>query len=135
MTSRFAAAALLAALSLARAGAQDARPALFTADQAAAGAATYAQTCAACHGTQLEGVAAPALKGPAFGEAANAQSLTVQTLLEATAATMPQSDPGALKPEEYAAVVAYILQQNGYPAGPAPLVSGAAGMKETKVTP
>jgi len=126
---------LLAVLSLTRATAQDAKPALFTADQASAGATTYAQTCAACHGTQLEGVAAPALKGPSFGELAIAQTLNVQTLLESTAATMPQSDPGALKPEEYAAVVAYILQQNGYPAGTTPLISGAAGMKETKVTP
>jgi mono/diheme cytochrome c family protein len=133
---RFAtAAALLAAQSLTSAIAQEAKPALYSADQASAGAATYLQACAACHGTQLEGVAAPALKGPVFGEAANAQSLTVQTLLETTAATMPQSDPGSLKPEEYAAVVAYILQQNGYPAGPTPLASGAAGMKETKVTP
>jgi mono/diheme cytochrome c family protein len=135
MPLRFVIAAILAALPLARAAAQDTKPALFTADQAGAGAATYALTCATCHGTQLEGVAAPALKGPAFGEVANAQSLTVQTLLEVTAATMPQSDPGSLKPEEYAAVVAYILQQNGYPSGTVSLASGAAGMKETKVTP
>lgn len=136
MTSRFAAAAaLLAALPLVGADAQDAKPALYTADQASAGAATYAQTCAACHGSQLEGVAAPALKGGAFGELANAQSLTAQMLLEVTASTMPQSDPGALKPEEYAGVVAYILQQNGYPGGITPLASGTAGMKETRIRP
>jgi len=115
--------------------AQDAKPALYTADQASAGASTYVQACAACHGSQLEGVAAPGLKGPGFGELANAQSLTAQMLLEVTASTMPQSDPGALKPEEYAGVVAYILQQNGYPAGTTPLASGAAGMKETRIKP
>ena len=117
------------------AGAQPAKPALYTADQASAGAAVYAQSCAACHGQQLEGVAAPALKGSAFGEMATAQGLTAQTLLDVIANTMPQSDPGSLKPEEFAAVTAYILQQNGYPAGSAALTTGAAGLKDTKITP
>ena len=117
------------------AGAQSAKPALFTAEQATQGASVYSQSCAACHGTQLEGVAAPALKGSVFGEMAAAQSLTAQTLLDVIANTMPQSDPGSLKPEDNAAVTAYILQQNGYPAGTAPLANGAAGMKDAKITP
>jgi mono/diheme cytochrome c family protein len=117
------------------AGAQDAKPALYTADQATAGAAVYSQACAACHGAQLEGVAAPALKGSVFGEMATAQGLTADTLLDVITNTMPQSDPGSLKPEEYNAVTAYILQQNGYPAGGTALAKGAAGLKDAKVTP
>jgi len=117
------------------AGAQSAKPALYTADQATQGAAVYAQSCGACHGGQLEGVAAPALKGSVFGEMATAQGLTADSLLDVIANTMPQSDPGSLKPEEYAAVTAYILQQNGYPAGTAALAKGAAGLKDAKVTP
>ncbi len=117
------------------AGAQDAKPALYTADQATAGAAVYSQSCAACHGPQLEGVAAPALKGSVFGEMATAQSLTVDSLLDVIVNTMPQSDPGSLKPEDYAAVTAYILQQNGYPAGTTALAKGAAGLKDAKITP
>jgi mono/diheme cytochrome c family protein len=128
------AAALLAAAPLV-AGAQTAKPALYTAEQATAGAAVYSQSCAACHGTQLEGVAAPALKGSVFGEMASAQSLTAQALLDVIVNTMPQSDPGSLKPEDNAAVTAYILQQNGYPAGTAPLANGAPGMKDAKITP
>jgi len=128
------AAALLAAAPLV-AGAQTAKPALYTAEQAAAGATVYSQSCAACHGTQLEGVAAPALKGSAFGEMASAQGLTAQALLDVIANTMPQSDPGSLKPEDNNAVTAYILQQNGYPAGAAPLASGGAGLKDAKITP
>ena len=100
---------ILAAAVPAAAIAQAAKPALYTADQANAGAAVYAQSCAACHGSQLEGVAAPALKGPAFGDMANAQSLTADALLDVITNTMPQSDPGSLKPEEFAAVTAYIL--------------------------
>jgi mono/diheme cytochrome c family protein len=115
--------------------AQGAKPAVYTDAQASAGATVYAQSCAACHGSQLEGVAAPALKGPAFGDMANAQSLTVDTLLDVISNTMPQSDPGSLKPEDYAAVTAYILQQNGYPAGTTAMVKGAAGLKDVKITP
>ena len=117
------------------AGAQPAKPAFYTAEQASSGAAVYAQSCAACHGAQMEGVAAPALKGSAFGEMATAQSLTAQALLDVVVNTMPQSDPGSLKPEEYNAVTAYILQQNGYPAGQTPFAAGAAGLKDAKITP
>jgi len=56
-------------------------------------------------------------------------------MLDVIANTMPQSDPGSLKPDEYSAVTAYILQQNGYPAGSAALAKGAAGLKDAKVTP
>jgi polar amino acid transport system substrate-binding protein len=127
------AAALLAAMPLS-AGAQSAKPALYTAEQATAGAAVYSGACSACHGAQMEGVAAPALKGSAFGEMAAAQGLTVQSLLDVIVNTMPQSDPGSLKPEDNNAVTAYILQQNGYPAGSTALAKGAAGL-DAKVTP
>ena len=80
-------------------------------------------------------MAAPALKGAIFGDGAIAKGTTAQSLLDVIANTMPQTDPGSLKPEDYNAVTAYILQQNGYPAGTAPLANGAAGMKETKITP
>ncbi len=126
---------ILAAAAPAAAFAQGAKPALYTDAQANAGATVYAQTCAACHGSQLEGVAAPALKGAPFGDMSNAQSLTVDTLLDVIVNTMPQSDPGSLKAEDYAAVTAYILQQNGYPAGARPLTKNAPGLKETKITP
>ena len=107
--------------------AQAAKPALYTDAQATAGAQTYASSCAACHGA--------ALKGAPFGEMSTAQSLTAATLLDVIANTMPQSDPGSLKPEEYAAVTAYILQQNGYPAGATALAAGSAGAKDAKITP
>jgi len=129
-------AACVPAVAIAQgAGAQAAKPALYTDAQANAGAAVYAQSCAACHGSQLEGVAAPALKGPAFGDMANAQSLTADALLDVISNTMPQSDPGSLKPEEFAAVTAYILQQNGYPAGTTALAKDEAALKGAKITP
>jgi|AraplaMF_Col_mMF_1032025.scaffolds.fasta_scaffold07878_2 mono/diheme cytochrome c family protein len=115
--------------------AQTAKPALYTADQARAGASVYGQSCASCHGIQMEGVTGPALKGSNFGILANAQMMTADMLLDVITSTMPDSDPGTLKIEEYNAVTAYILQQNGYPAGTAPLVKGAAGLADTRITP
>ena len=136
MKSAFALAAIVASLGTSLAlRAQAAKPALYTADQAQAGAALYTQSCASCHGAALEGVSGPALKGQAFGETAAAQSLNVDALLDVIATSMPQSDPGSLKPEEAAAAAAYILQQNGYPAGTTALARGAAGLKDIKVTP
>lgn len=129
--------ALTAAFGLAAigVGAQGAKPALYTADQASAGANIYAQSCATCHGAAMEGTSAPALKGKDFSDVATAQSMTADTLYDVISSTMPQSDPGSLKPEEYAAVTAYILQQNGYPAGATALAKGAAGLKDAKITP
>lgn len=127
--------AVIALLAPVAATAQSAKPALYTDAQAQAGAAVYSQACAACHGQQLEGVAAPALKGSAFGDMANAQGLTADALLDVIANTMPQSDPGSLKPDDYNAVTAYILQQNGYPSGSTALTKGASGLKDVKVTP
>jgi mono/diheme cytochrome c family protein len=133
MKTPLLAAVAFLALTLA-AGAQT-KPALYTTDQASAGAAIYSQSCASCHGAQLEGVSGPALKGTVFGDTAAAQSLTADSMLDVITGSMPQSDPGSLKPEEYSAVTAYILQQNGYPAGTAPLAKGAAGLKDAKITP
>jgi cytochrome c5 len=130
-----AASGFFALLFAAGAGAQSAKPALFTAEQAQAGATVYAQACSGCHGGALEGGGAPELKGTAFNERAVAQGMTPQSLHDVVANTMPQTDPGGLKPEDYNAVVAYLLQQNGFPAGTTALAPNAPGMKDAKVTP
>ena len=126
--------AVLAILPFQARGA-DVKPALYTTAQVEAGASVYQQSCAACHGASLEGVAAPALRGSAFGEMATAQGLTVESLMTVVSATMPQSDPGSLNPSQVNAVVAYILQQNSYPAGTTALTLNNAALKTIKVTP
>jgi len=91
----------------------------YTVAQAAAGATLYSANCSACHGADLRGPAGPALIGDAFtsqwtGEPAyDPYSMLTKN--------MPVTAPGSLKPDEYLAIMAYILQQNKYPAGPAPL--------------
>ena len=108
-------------------------PAVYTANQATAGAAVFTQACAVCHGPAMEGLAGPALKGDMFREMAAAQQLTADSLLTVTSMSMPQSDPGSLSAEQYNQVVAYILQQNGYPAGDTPLAPGAPHLKDLQL--
>jgi mono/diheme cytochrome c family protein len=91
--------------------AQDA--ALYASDPAQQGAAIYARQCAACHGDTLDGGAGPALKGTALSAMASSQHLTATSLLEVISRTMPLAAPGSLKPEDYAAVTAFILKQSG----------------------
>jgi len=105
-------------------------PALYTAAQAGQGATVFSQSCATCHGASLEGVAGPALKGPVFHQMAAAQSLNAQSLLAVVSQSMPQDNPASLTPAQYNAVVAYILQQNGYPAGTAELSKDTPGLKD-----
>jgi mono/diheme cytochrome c family protein len=106
--------------------AQDA--ALYTGAQAQQGATLYATQCAACHGAQLEGGAGPALTGSPFHQMAAVQHLTPKSLLEVVSTTMPMTAPGTLKPDQYAALVAFILQRSGYPAGDKPLSKDSANL-------
>jgi S-disulfanyl-L-cysteine oxidoreductase SoxD len=108
--------------------AQHATPPLYTNTQAQQGATIYRNQCAACHGAELEGAVGPALTGTAFRQMAAAEHLTPKTLLDVISQTMPTTAPGVLKPEDYASLVAYILQRSGYPAGDQTLKKGSANL-------
>lgn len=77
----------------------------YTSAQVATGAAVYAKYCLSCHGAQLQGVAAPALTGPAFAHA----NLNVAQIDGIVTQQMPLTAPGSLSKTDYAAVMAYIL--------------------------
>ncbi len=88
----------------------------YTAPQAAAGRTAYQQQCASCHQADLKGQgdAAP-LVGPEFIGAWGLRS--TRELLSFMQLTMPPTRPGALGPDEYVDIAAFILQSNGAPAG------------------
>lgn len=94
-------------------------PALFTAGDAARGRMLFEQHCAACHGADLRGKIGPAVIGPALGS--EADHTTVSIMFNVIAAEMPADAPASLARQDYAAVMAYILERNGYPAGAHPL--------------
>ena len=89
---------------------------VYTAEQASDGATVYVRSCVECHGVTLRGSeAGPALVGNAFWDKWGGQSLAA--FYQITATTMPVNNPNGFAPAEYAAVVAFMLQQNGLPAG------------------
>lgn len=93
---------------------------IYTAAQAEHGVRQYAQSCAPCHGAGLNGTGeSPALTGGEFLD--HFDGSTVGDLFDRIIRTMPKNMPGSLSLEDYAAVLAYILQVNGFPAGQSPL--------------
>jgi mono/diheme cytochrome c family protein len=112
-----AVASLLLSTSAALAGAPSA---IYTAAQAKAGADVFTQNCAMCHGADLKGGAGPALRGQAF--AAIGSGYTIGAIFNEVAEQMPADQSGSLTNAQYEDVMAYILKQNGYPAGSTALV-------------
>lgn len=94
---------------------------VYTADQAKAGATIFAAQCSECHGQKLEGQSGPQLAGSDFMGKWTGQ--TADDLRDVIANEMPLTNPGSLKPDEVLSVLSYILQQNRYPAGSAPLTA------------
>ena len=106
---------------------------VYTNVQGERGQRLYTTHCSTCHGTNLLADAAeqigrddeqiargamrrtPPLLGPAFLERWN--GLTVGDLSERTRISMPQQAPGSLGSQQVADIVAYLLQQNGFPSG------------------
>ena len=92
-----------------------AAPALYTKAQAATGLGKFIGNCAMCHGAHLEGRAGPSLKGPNW--ASDKADYTVGEVFTVVSQQMPATDPGSLEKSDYVNIMAYLLQQNGYPAG------------------
>jgi hypothetical protein len=85
--------------------------------QANRGAMQYRAHCAACHGAELEGVAAPGLAGADLYGAWS----TLYDVYEYVSIAMPPSNPGGLGIDAYTEIMAHILAFNGYPVGDEPL--------------
>lgn len=87
----------------------------FAPQQVPQGRWEYSQQCAVCHGAQLQGGGAPALKGREFVAQWNGKKL--DELYTYVHKNMPLGRGAALPSQEYADVIAYILAQSGMPAG------------------
>ena len=106
-------------------------PALYTSAQAKSGYAKFIGNCAMCHGVNLQGKAGPALKGPNWAnEKAN---YTVGEVFTVVSQQMPATDPGSLAQGDYVDIMAFLLQQNGYPAGDKALEFTAAAASDVKL--
>lgn len=89
----------------------------FAQEQVGPGKKLYGAECAQCHGDDLQGRTAPALKGPGFAPTKNS-TMTVGGIFQYMMTNMPADKPGKLKPKQYADIMAYLLHANGYtPSG------------------
>jgi alcohol dehydrogenase (cytochrome c) len=88
----------------------------YTQAQAQQGQAVYLEHCASCHGQNLDdGAFGPPLKGVDFREKWGSPS--AEGLFSFTSTQMPPDRPGTLGDAVYAQLLAYMLRENGAPAG------------------
>src|SRR5215469_2755958 len=106
--------------------------ALFTSAQAVAGKAAYERNCANCHGASVDdGNSAPPLRGVAFlGKYAGKPAAD---LFSYVSTKMPRGNPGSLGGAEYAQIIAYVLQQNGYATGRKEFASEASALASVTI--
>jgi mono/diheme cytochrome c family protein len=99
--------------------------------QATRGAASYDTSCGGCHRPDLGGADGPALRGERFARTFAGQDL--KTLYTKIATTMPRGAPASLGDAVYLDIVAYVLRENGFPAGSGELMAG--GLSNVEVLP
>ncbi len=113
-------------MALAAPHAAMAAPALYSARQAAAGAVLYAQHCAACHGARLQGLTGPGLVGQDF--ASKSDHYTLGIVFTNVWQGTPAGAPDSLSKSTYVDIMAYIMAQNGLPAGNTALTYNGASV-------
>jgi mono/diheme cytochrome c family protein len=81
---------------------------VYTAVQADRGQALFRSKCASCHAPNrfTDDLFYTSFAGKPLWE-----------MFDVISDTMPEDDPGGMKPEEYADVMAYLLKLNSFPTG------------------
>lgn len=81
---------------------------VYTVEQSDRGVALYKKKCASCHAPNrfTDDLFYTSFAGKPLWE-----------MFDVISDTMPEDDPGGMKPEEYADVIAYLLKLNGFPTG------------------
>ena len=98
--------------------------AVYTAAQADRGKAVFGEKCTTCHEPGR-------FSGANFLESWDNKVL--KEVWDIASGTMPEDNPGSLKPQEYGDIIAYFLQLNGYPTGEVELPGNAGAMANIKV--
>ena len=91
----------------------------YAAEQASTGARLYASNCVSCHGAKLEGGAGPGLSGISWDQRfAGTRLLTIWGEIHGP---MAQYAGTTFTEKQSLDILAFLLQQNGLPAGSQPL--------------
>jgi mono/diheme cytochrome c family protein len=104
---------------------------LYSTGQAARGRAAYMKGCAECHSADLRGHEyAGALAG--FGFQLKWADASIAELF-GRMRSMPLGRPGSLERQEYLDILAYVLEQNGYPSGATDLTMEVAAQRWPRI--
>jgi hypothetical protein len=91
-------------------------PALYTAEQAEEGATAFAQSCGGCHGEDMIAIF---------------QTYpTAKAYYDFISVSMPADQPGTLSPRRYLSIIAWLMQQSGFPAGDTPLTDSTGVLNQ-----
>jgi cytochrome c-type protein NapC len=91
----------------------------YSSEQALAGRQLFEKSCSGCHGAKLQGMSGPALTGVAWQQSfGGAKLLTVWGEIKGP---MAQYAGATFTTQQSLDILAYLLQQNGLPAGNQPL--------------
>src|SRR5258706_5104220 len=108
---------------------------VYSAHQATRGKATYTTYCSTCHMADLSGGGsfgmeeAPALRRDGFME-----DRDLANVFGFIKGNMPADNPSTLTPQAYLDILAYVLQQNGFPAGARELPTNTDELKNILIT-
>ena len=106
---------------------------IYTVAQAKRGQVFYQDFCEACHGPALAGDTAAPLVGPKFEELWVAK--TSGDLFEKIRVTMPPDAPGTITRPQIAAIIAYKLSLDRFPAGQTDLTTDIAILRTIPIAP
>ena len=106
---------------------------VYTRAQADRGKKSYALYCESCHAADLSGTnsgdsGAPPLRRDGFMQGSDANALFTKIR-----DTMPFDAPGSLGNAEYLDILAFIFQENGFPAGDTPMTADAELLKTIRI--
>jgi mono/diheme cytochrome c family protein len=104
---------------------------VYTTAQAERGKAVFNTTCLRCHGEDLGGNTAPALKGDRFQSSWGGD--VIESLFTKVRDTMPPNFGTILDDQVKLDIVTYILQTNGFPAGTTELVVGSTDLATAQI--
>jgi mono/diheme cytochrome c family protein len=97
---------------------------VYTDAQAARGEQVFGSSCARCHSVED-------FTGSTF--LLGWEARTALDLFRVLQMTMPEDNPGSLRRQDYADVVAYFFRANEFPAGDAELPADVEGLKLVRI--
>ena len=112
LTLAIAATALVCAVAVSAQEKKSVKAGVYTAAQADRGTTVFRSKCASCHAPNrfTDDLFYSSFAGKPLWE-----------MFDVISDSMPEDNPGSLKKEEYADVIAYLLKLNNFPAGQADL--------------